>query len=152
MKQEILLKYEIKKDDKTDMLSSLKKLDKKLLDKVMEKECAEDIKDLAKMIIDEFKYLLSISKDDVATQVFFEHLLDCEDTPIFAAYQSDVESLYVFVYDNGKYLSYYIPDEIKEEIIRVFINNGQVINKKKVGRNEPCPCGSGRKYKFCCGK
>jgi uncharacterized protein len=22
----------------------------------------------------------------------------------------------------------------------------------KVGRNEPCPCGSGRKYKLCCGK
>jgi uncharacterized protein YecA (UPF0149 family) len=22
---------------------------------------------------------------------------------------------------------------------------------KKVGRNEPCPCGSGRKYKKCCG-
>ncbi|MGQ9473769.1 MAG: preprotein translocase subunit SecA [Candidatus Caldatribacteriaceae bacterium] len=24
--------------------------------------------------------------------------------------------------------------------------------KKKVGRNDPCPCGSGRKYKYCCGK
>jgi len=24
--------------------------------------------------------------------------------------------------------------------------------QKKVGRNEPCPCGSGRKYKHCCGK
>lgn len=24
--------------------------------------------------------------------------------------------------------------------------------EKKVGRNEPCPCGSGRKYKQCCGK
>lgn len=23
---------------------------------------------------------------------------------------------------------------------------------KKVGRNEPCPCGSGKKYKFCCGR
>ena len=23
---------------------------------------------------------------------------------------------------------------------------------KKVGRNEPCPCGSGKKYKNCCGK
>jgi preprotein translocase subunit SecA len=23
---------------------------------------------------------------------------------------------------------------------------------KKVGRNDPCPCGSGRKYKHCCGK
>jgi dihydrodipicolinate synthase/N-acetylneuraminate lyase len=24
--------------------------------------------------------------------------------------------------------------------------------KGKVGRNEPCPCGSGKKYKDCCGK
>ena len=24
--------------------------------------------------------------------------------------------------------------------------------EKKVGRNEPCPCGSGKKYKHCCGK
>ena len=23
---------------------------------------------------------------------------------------------------------------------------------KKIGRNEPCPCGSGKKYKQCCGK
>ncbi len=23
---------------------------------------------------------------------------------------------------------------------------------KKVGRNDPCPCGSGKKYKQCCGK
>ena len=23
---------------------------------------------------------------------------------------------------------------------------------EKVGRNEPCPCGSGKKYKKCCGK
>ena len=22
----------------------------------------------------------------------------------------------------------------------------------KVGRNDPCPCGSGQKYKKCCGK
>jgi preprotein translocase subunit SecA len=23
--------------------------------------------------------------------------------------------------------------------------------KKKPGRNDPCPCGSGKKYKKCCG-
>jgi len=28
----------------------------------------------------------------------------------------------------------------------------QIRSNKKVGRNEPCPCGSGRKYKKCCGK
>jgi len=27
-----------------------------------------------------------------------------------------------------------------------------VRDKKKVGRNEPCPCGSGKKYKKCCGR
>ena len=27
-----------------------------------------------------------------------------------------------------------------------------VINKDRVGRNDPCPCGSGKKYKKCCGK
>jgi preprotein translocase subunit SecA len=27
-----------------------------------------------------------------------------------------------------------------------------VVKEKKVGRNAPCPCGSGKKYKFCCGR
>ncbi|MCH6569643.1 MAG: SEC-C domain-containing protein, partial [Acidobacteria bacterium] len=27
-----------------------------------------------------------------------------------------------------------------------------VRNTRKVGRNEPCPCGSGKKYKKCCGR
>ena len=26
-----------------------------------------------------------------------------------------------------------------------------VVANKKVGRNDPCPCGSGKKYKKCCG-
>jgi hypothetical protein len=26
------------------------------------------------------------------------------------------------------------------------------ISTEKVGRNDPCPCGSGKKYKKCCGK
>ena len=32
-------------------------------------------------------------------------------------------------------------------------NNSPFIRSgKKVGRNDPCPCGSGKKYKHCCGK
>jgi len=27
-----------------------------------------------------------------------------------------------------------------------------VLAGKKVGRNDPCPCGSGKKYKYCCGR
>ncbi len=40
----------------------------------------------------------------------------------------------------------------------VFFQNGKIIEEKpvvkeqKVGRNDPCPCGSGKKYKNCCGR
>lgn len=34
-------------------------------------------------------------------------------------------------------------DSVKREPIR---------REKKIGRNDPCPCGSGKKYKNCCGK
>ena len=30
--------------------------------------------------------------------------------------------------------------------------SGTIVTGKKVGRNDPCPCGSGKKYKQCCGK
>ncbi|WP_052948650.1 SEC-C metal-binding domain-containing protein [Mesobacillus campisalis] len=30
--------------------------------------------------------------------------------------------------------------------------NTPIRNEKKVGRNDPCPFGSGKKYKKCCGK
>ncbi len=32
------------------------------------------------------------------------------------------------------------------------LNTSTVTREIKIGRNEPCPCGSGKKYKKCCGK
>ncbi len=29
--------------------------------------------------------------------------------------------------------------------------SGTIVKPKKIGRNDPCPCGSGKKYKKCCG-
>ena len=31
-------------------------------------------------------------------------------------------------------------------------DNSPVVKERTVGRNEPCPCGSGKKFKQCCGK
>jgi preprotein translocase subunit SecA len=31
------------------------------------------------------------------------------------------------------------------------VEKKQAISTKKAGRNDPCPCGSGKKYKKCCG-
>ncbi|HEY6913202.1 MAG TPA: SEC-C metal-binding domain-containing protein [Paludibacter sp.] len=35
--------------------------------------------------------------------------------------------------------------------VKVFAGNGNPIHSQKIERNEPCPCGSGKKAKRCCG-
>ena len=47
----------------------------------------------------------------------------------------------------------------RKEVAKPIVNNrdektlkGGTHKKEKVGRNDPCPCGSGKKYKQCCGK
>lgn len=42
--------------------------------------------------------------------------------------------------------------EKREEIEKEYKKSKIYINENKVGRNDPCPCGSGKKYKKCCGK
>lgn len=43
--------------------------------------------------------------------------------------------------------------EVEEETLQEAVNGGTVIrNMPKVGRNEVCPCGSGKKYKHCHGR
>ncbi len=39
---------------------------------------------------------------------------------------------------------YYVEGEV--------LKAGTEVHDAKVGRNEPCPCGSGKKYKKCCGR
>src|SRR5215471_5733280 len=42
------------------------------------------------------------------------------------------------------------PEDITD-LTRLLNPHQPTIVGKKVGRNEPCPCGSGKKYKNCCG-
>jgi len=44
-------------------------------------------------------------------------------------------------------------DEDKRKQIKKEFNRSKIVVKgEKIGRNDPCPCGSGLKYKKCCGK
>ncbi len=59
---------------------------------------------------------------------------------------------------------YLLNAEIRQNIERKKVNKNEKTNESdttakkqpkkvnKIGRNEPCPCGSGKKYKQCCGK
>jgi len=72
-------------------------------------------------------------------------------------------------YDAFQSMIYSIKEDVVRYIFRVkmvqqreerktFENQGDEVERKpirvekKVGRNDPCPCGSGKKYKKCCGK
>lgn len=46
-----------------------------------------------------------------------------------------------------------LSEKVKMDMLRQLSQiEGKNTTQKKVGRNDPCPCGSGKKYKKCCGK
>ncbi len=59
---------------------------------------------------------------------------------------------------------YLLNSEIRQNIESKKVVENEIVNEsddsikrtpkkvKKIGRNEPCPCGSGKKYKNCCGR
>lgn len=44
-----------------------------------------------------------------------------------------------------------LPEARRKELYLQQKKSNTVVKDKKIGRNDPCPCGSGKKYKKCCG-
>ena len=80
-----------------------------------------------------------------------------EDTKVSLAF--DKEKLYKNMVDAKADWLYNLPmwDDIFDQDTKHALyleqkKSGTVVVGKKIGRNAPCPCGSGKKYKKCCGK
>ena len=80
-----------------------------------------------------------------------------EDTPVSLDY--DLEKLYYNMVAAKANWLYELPQwdalltqERRKELYRQQKASGTVVKGRKIGRNEPCPCGSGKKYKYCCGR
>ena len=43
-----------------------------------------------------------------------------------------------------------LTDSRRDEITKEYKKSKTVVKEKAPGRNDPCPCGSGKKYKKCC--
>ncbi|WP_138206410.1 SEC-C metal-binding domain-containing protein [Haloimpatiens lingqiaonensis] len=79
-----------------------------------------------------------------------------EDTEIDA--KINFEKLYFNMLDAKADYLYTLPqwdgifsEEKRKEIKKAWANSKTVVKEEKIGRNDPCPCGSGKKYKKCCG-
>lgn len=75
------------------------------------------------------------------------------------AFDINLEKLYFNMLDAKAEYLYELPqwdgifsDEKRKEIQKEYRESRIVRNENKVGRNDACPCGSGKKYKKCCGK
>ncbi|MEG0134239.1 MAG: SEC-C metal-binding domain-containing protein, partial [Clostridium sp.] len=73
------------------------------------------------------------------------------------SFKIDYEKLYFNMLDSKADYLYTLPqwdrvfsDEKRKEIQRAWRDSKTVVNEVKIGRNDPCPCGSGKKYKKCC--
>lgn len=80
-----------------------------------------------------------------------------EDTVV--KLEIDFEKLYFNMLDAKADWLYNLPEwdgifseEKRSEITKQYKRSKIVVREDKVGRNDPCPCGSGKKYKKCCGK
>jgi hypothetical protein len=55
---------------------------------------------------------------------------------------------YLFTLDEWKEI---LSEEKRQEIADLYRRSRTVVKEKTPGRNDPCPCGSGKKFKKCCG-
>ena len=144
-----------------------------IYDKVL-KDYEEKLKDIPKEVIDEFEKAISLR---VIDSNWMEHISTmshlregvglrgyANENPL-QAYTSEGYQLFDNMLNkiNSEISMYLLKSEIrqnterKEVVKKIITNDGKdtvKTSKKstKVGRNDLCPCGSGKKYKNCCGR
>ncbi len=80
-----------------------------------------------------------------------------ENTEVSLAF--DKEKLYKnmvaakadWLYELPQWKEIYSEEELKK-LYKEQKESTTILKEKKIGRNDPCPCGSGKKYKKCCGR
>ena len=132
-------------------------------------ECNSELKEIGSTI------LLAVKSDtdegEFMTNINGSHF--CNTCPVVVFDKKKVEEAARWVIKGEKNLHYLIAgivdlNSIPEEKKHLEIGTDQnpvplveflpdlnistVTKDKKTGRNEPCPCGSGQKYKKCCGR
>ena len=65
-------------------------------------------------------------------------------------YKNMVDAKADWLYDMPEWEAL-LTEERRKELYLEQKKSGTIVKDAKVGRNDPCPCGSGKKYKKCCG-
>ncbi len=101
-------------------------------------------------VVEECVYAIRIGESVGSIMEFLQEQFEIDDEELINEFIDQV----IFLSNNTRqwFLKGYSPEELsqKNKIIP-FQGKSNKVNAH-VGRNDPCPCGSGLKYKKCCGK
>lgn len=96
--------------------------------------------------------------DGINTSLVVEQDMDSLEEESEVSLEINYEKLYYNMLDAKAPWLYELEEwdellsrEKREELTKQY-RQSKVVRVDKVGRNEPCPCGSGKKYKKCCGR
>ena len=167
----------LKKDIKTKSIETLKP--EELVDhlsKIVIKEYEDKIKEVPQEITEEFEKVITLQ---VLDNYWMEHINTmshlregihlrgyAQEDPLRAYTMEGFDLFDSMLQKVDKDISIFLlKAEIRQNIERKETSKKMITNdsedkikkkkpitKKKIGRNDPCPCGSGKKYKQCCGK
>ena len=89
----------------------------------------------------------------------YENPIETMDENTVVKIEIDPEKLYYNMVEAKAEWLYNLPEwdnilteEKRKELYKSQKASGTIVKGPKIGRNDPCPCGSGKKYKKCCGK
>ena len=115
------------------------------------------VKELAEKYNMELRYMVGFL-DGINESLKQENPIETmtEDTEV--SLPIDLEKLYYNMVEAKADWLYELPEwdalltkEKRKELYLAQKKSGTIVKEKKIGRNDPCPCGSGKKYKKCCG-
>jgi hypothetical protein len=110
----------------------------------------------ADSLVEECVYAIQIGESPNNLLTFLQSQMEIDELELIKGFMDHI----VMLHNNTRQwmIKGYTPDELSYAKSRVSIlqptAKADVIDlatRKKVGRNDPCPCGSGKKFKKCCG-
>ncbi len=119
------------------------------------KGTVEELAKHYKMSTMEFVGFLDGINESITEPIEIENLAEDSEIDIKIDYEKLLYNMHAakadWLYEMDEWAEIF--DEAKrKEIRKAYMKSKTVVKPPKVGRNEPCPCGSGKKYKKCCGK
>lgn len=152
---------ELDKETKENLWTDYFKVEKGIYEHILSKpeEVVQGtVEDLAKRYGTDIRTITGFLDGINESLKGYENPVDTMDEQTVVKIEIDPEKLYYNMVEANAEWLYNLPEwetilteEKRKELYKKQKISKTIVKGAKIGRNDPCPCGSGKKYKKCCG-